>query len=404
MRRSRSVSSVRRRAAGSTAPGAARTSPRTCCRSRPIRCPATRAGGVKPASRSPSATWRSAHPSWHVRRGSRASRRRRTGRTWSCTACCTCWVTITRKNATRPSWKRARCGYWRHSDTPIPMAEEPNSSTGRWLRRITDTFSGEPRDLESLNEVLAQAKGRGIIDPDAYEMLEGVLRVVELQVRDIMVPRSQMTIVNRDDPPEDILPVVIESGHSRFPVIGEDRDQIVGILLAKDLLRYFAEGGREDFDIKEVLRPVAFIPESKRLNVLLKEFRVSHHHMAVVVDEYGGVAGLVTIEDVLEQIVGDIGDEYDVEDDLDIRKEGERQFTVKAQTRIEDFNAYFSSDFSDEEFDTIGGLAMNFLGRLPRRGESFVLGGLEFKVMRADRRRLDTLRVVTAKDILRKED
>ena len=283
------------------------------------------------------------------------------------------------------------------------MPEEHNSSTGRWLRRITDTFSGEPRDREDLNEVLAQAKERGIIDSDAYEMLEGVLRVVELQVRDIMVPRSQMTIVNRDDPPEAILPVVIESGHSRFPVIGEDRDQIVGILLAKDLLRYFTEGGRENFDIKECLRAVVFIPESKRLNVLLKEFRVSHHHMAIVVDEYGGVSGLVTIEDVLEQIVGDIGDEYDTDDDLDIRKEGERQFTVKAQTRIDEFNRYFGTDFSDEEFDTIGGLAMNYLGRLPRRGESFMLGGLEFKVLRADRRRLDMLRVITPRDIVPKE-
>ena len=283
------------------------------------------------------------------------------------------------------------------------MSEEP-SPTGRWLRRITDTFSGEPRDLEDLNEVLAQARERGIINPDAFEMLEGVLRVVELQVRDIMVPRSQMTIVNRDDPPEEILPAVIESGHSRFPVIGEDRDQIVGILLAKDLLRYFAEGGSENFDIKECLRPVAFIPESKRLNVLLKEFRVSHHHMAIVVDEYGGVSGLVTIEDVLEQIVGDIGDEYDVDDDLDIRREGERQFTVKAQTRIDEFNQYFGTDFSDEEFDTIGGLAMNFLGRLPRRGESFMLGGLEFRVLRADRRRLDMLRVITPHDIVPKEE
>jgi magnesium and cobalt transporter len=281
---------------------------------------------------------------------------------------------------------------------------EEHSSTGRWLRRITDTFSGEPRDMEDLNEVLTQARQRGIINPDAYEMLEGVLQVVELQVRDIMVPRSQMTIVNRDDPPEEILPVVIESGHSRFPVIGEDRDQVAGILLAKDLLRYFVEGGREDFDIKECLRPVVFIPESKRLNVLLKEFRVSHHHMAIVVDEYGGVSGLVTIEDVLEQIVGDIGDEYDVDDDLDIRKEGERQFTVKAQMRIDEFNSYFSTEFSDEEFDTIGGLAMNYLGRLPRRGESFMLSGLEFKVLRADRRRLDMLRVITPKDIVPKEE
>lgn len=279
------------------------------------------------------------------------------------------------------------------------MPEEHSHHTGSWLRRITGSLSGEPRDLEDLNEVLGQARERGIIDPDAHEMLEGVLQVIELQVRDIMVPRSQMAIVNRDDPPEEILPMVVESGHSRFPVIGDDRDQIVGILLAKDLLRYFAEGTRINFDIKECLRPAVFIPESKRLNVLLKEFRVSHHHMAIVVDEYGGVSGLVTIEDVLEQIVGDIGDEYDTDDDLDIRKEGERQFTVKAQTRIDEFNSYFGSDFSDEEFDTISGLAINSLGRLPRRGESFSLGGLEFKVLRADRRRLDLLRVITPRDI-----
>ena len=276
---------------------------------------------------------------------------------------------------------------------------EEHSHTNSWLRRITGSLTGEPRDLEELNDVLNQAHERGIIDTDAHQMLEGVLRVVELQVRDIMVPRSQMVIVNRDDPPEEILPMVVDSGNSRYPVIGEDRDQIVGILLAKDLLRYFAEGGRTNFYIKECLRPAAFIPESKRLNVLLKEFRVSHHHMAIVVDEYGGVSGLVTIEDVLEQIVGDIGDEYDTDDDLDIRKEGERQFTVKAQTRIDEFNSYFGCDFSDEEFDTIGGLAINSLGRLPRRGESFALGGLEFKVLRADRRRLDLLRVITPRDI-----
>jgi magnesium and cobalt transporter len=280
------------------------------------------------------------------------------------------------------------------------MAEQPGS-TGRWLRLITDTFSGEPRDIEELSQVLTHSRDRGIIDSDAFEMLEGVLQVIELQVRDIMVPRSQMVIVDRDAPPAEILPAVIESGHSRFPVIGDDRDQIVGILLAKDLLRYFMDGGKDDFDIKEVLRPVVFIPESKRLNVLLKEFRVSHHHMAIVVDEYGGVSGLVTIEDVLEQIVGDIGDEYDVDDEVDIRREGERQFTVRAQTPIEDFNQYFGTEFSDEEFDTIGGLAMNLLGRLPRRGESFALGGLDFKVLRAERRRLDSLRVITPTDIVK---
>ena len=281
---------------------------------------------------------------------------------------------------------------------------EDSGSSGRWFRRLTETFSGEPKDLEDLVEVLTHARRRGIINNDAFEMLEGVLRVSELQVRDIMVARSQMVIVNRDDPPAAILPAVIESGHSRFPVIGEDRDQVVGVLLAKDLLRYFIEGGKDNFDIKECLRPAAFIPESKRLNVLLKEFRVSHHHMAIVVDEYGGVAGLVTIEDVLEQIVGDIDDEYDTDEDLDIRKEGECQFTVKGQTRISEFNAYFGTNFSDAEFDTIGGLAINFLGRLPRRGEAFVLNALEFKVLRADRRRLDSLRVVTPTDIVKEDE
>jgi magnesium and cobalt transporter len=285
------------------------------------------------------------------------------------------------------------------------MADPDNhASTGRWLRRLTGSLSNDPRDLEELMEVLSQARKRGVIDPDAFAMLEGVLDVLELQVRDIMVPRSQMVTVNRDDAPEEILPVVTESGHSRFPVIGEDRDEVVGVLLAKDLLRYFAAGGQKDFNIKECLRPAAFIPESKRLNVLLKEFRVSHNHMAIVVDEYGGVAGLITIEDVLEQIVGDIDDEYDVDEDLDIRREGVRQFTVRAQTRIEDFNKYFGTEFSDEEFDTIGGLLMHQLGRVPRRGDSFMFGDIDFKVLRSDRRRLDMLRVVTPEDVAPPEE
>jgi magnesium and cobalt transporter len=277
--------------------------------------------------------------------------------------------------------------------------EKESGTTGKWIRRITESLSGEPRDRNELVETLESAVERGIIERDALEMLEGVLEVAELQVRDIMVPRSQMAVVDRDAAPEKILPIVIESGHSRFPVIDEDRDKIVGVLLAKDLLRYFNEGGHEDFDIKECLRPAVFIPESKRLNVLLKEFRANHNHMAFVVDEYGGVAGLVTIEDVLEQIVGDIGDEYDIDDDLDIRKDGERQFTVKAQTRIGEFNEYFGAQFSDEEFDTIGGLVMSNLGRLPRRGEGFSFGGFDFKVLRGDRRRLDVLRVTTERDV-----
>jgi len=269
-----------------------------------------------------------------------------------------------------------------------------NEDTGRsgWFKRLV---AGEPRDREGLLDSLREAGRRGLIDADALAMLEGVLAVGDLQVRDIMVPRSQMTVVERDALPAQILPQVVESGHSRFPVIGEDRDQVVGILLAKDLLRYFAEGGAVEFDIREVLRPVVFVPESKRLDVLLKEFRASRNHMAIVVDEYGGVAGLVTIEDVIEEIVGEIADEYDVEDDQTIRREGDRQFTVRALTRIDDFNEYFATDFPDDEFDTIGGLVMHAFGQLPRRGESVTLDGVEFRVLRADRRRIDALRVIT---------
>jgi magnesium and cobalt transporter len=279
------------------------------------------------------------------------------------------------------------------------MSEDRSAPSGSWLRRLVDSLTGEPRDLEQLTGVLEDARERGLIDTDVLAMLEGVLQVSEIQVRDVMVPRSQMVVVQRDEPPEKILPVVIESGHSRFPVVGEDRDEVAGILLAKDLLRYFAQDEDSQFDIREVLRPAVFIPESKRLNVLLKEFRISHNHMAIVVDEYGGVSGLLTIEDVLEQIVGDIGDEYDVDESEGIRREGERTFSVPALTRIEDFNETFGTRFSDEEFDTIGGLVLHELGRMPRRGEAIEIGGLELKVQRVDRRRIETLRVTTPGEI-----
>jgi hemolysin (HlyC) family protein len=268
-----------------------------------------------------------------------------------------------------------------------------------WLRRLVESLSGEPRDLEQLSDVLADAKDRGLIEADVLSMMEGVLQVSTIQVRDVMVPRAQMVVVQREDPPERILPTVIESGHSRFPVVGEDRDEVVGILLAKDMLRYFAEDSAASFDIRECLRPAVFIPESKRLNVLLREFRNSHNHMAIVVDEYGGVSGLLTIEDVLEQIVGDIGDEYDVDEVEGIRKEAERTFAVPALTRIEEFNDVFDTRFSDEDADTIGGLVLHELGRMPRRGEAIELGGLELKVLRTDRRRIETLRVTTPRDI-----
>jgi magnesium and cobalt transporter len=272
-------------------------------------------------------------------------------------------------------------------------------STGGWLRRLASSITGEPRDLDELAAVLVEARERGLIDADVLQMLESVLEVSEIQVRDIMVPRSQMVVINRDDPAARILPIVIESGHSRFPVVGEDRDEVAGILLAKDLLRFFVEDEPAEFDIKECLRPAVFIPESKRLNVLLKEFRLTHNHMAIVVDEYGGVSGLLTIEDVLEQIVGDIGDEYDVDESEGIRREADRSWTVPALTRIEDFNQAFGTRFSDEECDTIGGLILHELGRMPRRGEAVQIGGLELKVTRADRRRIETLRVISPRDL-----
>ena len=279
------------------------------------------------------------------------------------------------------------------------MSEQPQGgSTGRWLKRITQSMTGEPRDLAELVENLREASERGLFDGDALVMLEGVLAVADMQVRDIMVPRSQMVFVERDESPEKLVELVVESGHSRFPVIGEDRDQILGILLAKDLLRLQTTDD-EAFEIREYMRPVIFVPESKRLNVLLKEFRRNHNHIAMVVDEYGGVCGLVTIEDVIEQIVGEIDDEHDVEDDQTIRKERPREFTVRALTPIGDFNQYFSTKFSDEEYDTIGGLLMQEFGRLPRRGETIKIGDLEFRILRADRRRIDLLRVTVPFDI-----
>ncbi|MEA3141540.1 MAG: hemolysin (HlyC) family protein [Gammaproteobacteria bacterium] len=279
------------------------------------------------------------------------------------------------------------------------MSEQPHGgTTGRWLKRITQSMTGEPRDLAELVEHLREASERGLFDGDALVMLEGVLAVADMQVRDIMVPRSQMVFVERDESPDKLIELVVESGHSRFPVIGEDRDQILGILLAKDLLRLRA-AVEEDFEIREYMRPVVFVPESKRLNVLLKEFRRNHNHIAIVVDEYGGVCGLVTIEDVIEQIVGEIDDEHDVEDEQTIRKERPREFTVRALIPIADFNQYFSTAFPDEDYDTIGGLLMQQFGRLPRRGETIKIGDLEFRIVRADRRRIDLLRVTIPRDI-----
>jgi magnesium and cobalt transporter len=283
------------------------------------------------------------------------------------------------------------------------MSKDLNT-TGRWLKKLTQGFAGEPQNRADLLALLREASGRGLLDEEALTMLEGVLEVADLQVRDIMVPRVQMVSVRRDDTAAKILPVVVESGHSRFPVMEEDRDSIAGILLAKDLLRMYASGTREKFDIREYMRPAVFVPESKRLNVLLKEFRRNRNHMAIVVDEYGGVSGLVTIEDVIEQIVGEIDDEFDVEDDNNIRRESERQFAVRGVTRIDEFNEYFSAKLPDGEFDTVAGLVMKQLGRLPRRGEVLHIEGFEFRVVRSDRRRIDTLRVTSPRDVVPPEE
>jgi magnesium and cobalt transporter len=286
--------------------------------------------------------------------------------------------------------------------------DKDTGASGRWLRKLSRKMVGEAQDRGEVVEYLREATLRGVVEGDALPMLEGVLTVSDIQVRDIMVPRAQMTVLNRGDESELLLKTVIDSGHSRFPVMDEDREKIVGILLAKDLLRLAAQKSADDggaeFDIKEFMRPTVFVPESKRLNVLLREFRRSRVHMAIVADEYGGIAGLVTIEDVIEQIVGDIDDEHDVDEDVNIRKDGERQYIVRGRTPIDEFNEYFQIELSDDEFDTVAGLVMKQLGRLPRRGETLQLADYELKVLRFDRRRIDSLRLTAPRDIVPPED
>jgi len=279
------------------------------------------------------------------------------------------------------------------------MNDKPPSTSGTGITglfsRLRRALSGDPWSREEIHDIIQQTELE--LDAEEKSMLFGVLEVSETQVRDVMVPRSQMVVIDIDQGPDEILPVILESGHSRFPVIGEDRDEVLGVLLAKDLLRYFGSDLAKELTIRKLLRPAAVIPESKRLNALLKEFRDSHNHMAIVVDEYGGVAGLLTIEDVLEEIVGEIDDEHDQEEveciRLDGENNGEPSFAVRALTRVEDFNEYFECELSDAEYDTIGGLVMHELGRLPRLGETVQLGGFEFAVVSADDRRIDALQV-----------
>ncbi|MDH5182604.1 MAG: CBS domain-containing protein [Gammaproteobacteria bacterium] len=279
------------------------------------------------------------------------------------------------------------------------MSEDRTSQTDKedkpqksLLERIGQALAGDPKDRDELLDFIREAQKQSIIDPDALLMMEGVVSVADMQVRDIMIPRSQMVVVERDNSAETFLPIIIESAHSRFPVIGENRDEVVGILLAKDLLQYLRDG-KQDFDLRESLRPAVFVPESKRLNVLLKEFRQSRNHMAIVVDEYGGVAGLVTIEDVLEQIVGEIEDEHDIDEGTFILEHDDHTCTVKALTPIEEFNEFFSTELPDDEFDTIGGLVMQGFGHMPKRGEELRLGGFCFKLLRADSRRIYLMQV-----------
>lgn len=274
--------------------------------------------------------------------------------------------------------------------------EVADSSNGRsWLERISQFFDNSPTDREGLAELIRSLHDRAVIDNGTLSIIEGALEIADMQVRDVMIPRTQMVAIRASDQPKAFLPAIIESAHSRFPVLGDDPDEVLGILLAKDLLPLIVDPSRmERFDIKDHLRQALVIPEAKRLDTLLRDFRVSHNHMAMVVNEYGGIAGLVTIEDVLEQIVGEIEDEHDIEeDDYVIKQLGEHEFNVKALMPIEDFNEQFASTLSDEEFDTIGGLVLKQFGRLPERDDSTELAGLRFTVLSADSRTIKLLHV-----------
>ena len=274
------------------------------------------------------------------------------------------------------------------------MSEDRSSSGQRsWLEKITQAFAHEPRSREELLELLREAQRNKLIDSEALSIVEGAIQVADLQVRDIMVPRSQMVSIKACQSPREFLPAILDAAHSRYPVIGESQDEVLGILLAKDLLPLVLQAPDQPFNLRELLRPATFVPESKRLNVLLREFRANRHHMAIVIDEYGSVAGLVTIEDVLEQIVGDIEDEHDVEQDGYFKDLPSGDFIVKALTPVEQFNEYFHSQFSTEDFDTLGGLVMNSFGHLPKRNETTEIGEFRIRVLNADSRRIHLLRV-----------
>lgn len=281
------------------------------------------------------------------------------------------------------------------------MPEEPNSSSGSssrsWFERIGQALSNEPRNLEELLEELRSAQAKGLLSLDTLNMIEGAIAVSVMSVGDAMVPRAQMVSVDIEAPYLDVVSIAVESGHSRFPVHGEDRDEILGILLAKDLLRALVDGEHPE-TIRDLLRPAVLIPESKRLNVLLKEFRSARNHMAIVVDEYGGVAGLITIEDVLEQIVGEIDDEYDDAPGSLIQAQADGRFVIDALTPIDEFNERFEASFDDSEYDTVGGLLAAAIGHLPEIGEGVIIDRFEFRIVRADARRVLTLHMTMRDD------
>lgn len=279
------------------------------------------------------------------------------------------------------------------------MSEDnPHSTSGStnrsWLDKLVQTFNAEPKSKEALVEIISDAEQREVIDPQTREMIEGVMGVNEMRVRDIMIPRAQMMTINIDESVEEFLPVMLESAHSRFPVINEDKDHIEGILLAKDLLAYAFIPGKE-FHLKDVVRPAVIVPESKRVDVLLKEFRQQRYHMAIVVDEYGGVSGLVTIEDILELIVGEIEDEHDIDenDTDDIRPLNTYTYSVKSLTPIEDFNQFFETQYDVEQADTIGGIVLKAFGHMPMTDDEIEIDGLVFKITNSDKRRLLQLKV-----------
>ncbi|MCW9030954.1 MAG: CBS domain-containing protein [Gammaproteobacteria bacterium] len=277
-----------------------------------------------------------------------------------------------------------------------PSHSEKETKVQRsWFERIGQALQGELKDRAQLTVVLNEAHKNNVIDHEALSMIDGALQVAEMQVRDIMIPRSQMIVLEMDSSEEELMNTVIASAHSRFPVVGDSKDEIVGILLAKDLLPHLINDTDKKFSIRDILRHAVFIPESKRLNILLKEFRSTRNHIAIVVDEYGGVAGMVTIEDVLEQIVGEIEDEHDFDEDTFIFEHANNRTTVKAITPIEDFNKHFNTQFTGSEFGTIGGIVMNALGHVPKRGESVVIDGLKFKILRSSNRRINLLEVTT---------